>query len=83
MDVVVNGVVNWVMNGEVNEEENEVARGGNGVIEVARWMRVAIETMEDWSRRMMKRGEMDHGGKLGMKRGEIAPGEERRTNLGT
>ena len=59
MDVVVN----WVMNVVVNEEEKEVVRGGNRVMEVARWMRVAIETMEDWSRRMMKRGEMVPGGR--------------------
>ena len=44
-------------------------------MEVARWMRVAIEMMEDWSRWMMKRGEMDHGRKLGMKRGEMGHGE--------
>ncbi len=38
-------------------------------MEVARWVRMAMDTMEDWSRWMMKRGEMDHGGKLGMERG--------------
>ena len=33
----------------------------DGVIEVARWVRMAMDTMEDWSRWMMKSGEMGPG----------------------
>ena len=37
----------------------------DGVIEVARWVRMAMDTMEDWSRWMMKSGEMGPGEREG------------------